>query len=149
MHESFERTTVGEIVATDFRAASVFEQFGIDFCCGGRRSLADACRAAAADPDTVQRALDALCPEPPGAEADERQWPVGRLIDHIVSIHHARARLAMPTIAHHLAKLVSVHGERHPELARVAAAFDELRYEMQQHLRKEEQVLFPYIRELA
>ena len=54
------RKTVGDIVAADFRAAAVFEQFGIDFCCGGRRSLADACRAAAADPAAVVRALDAL-----------------------------------------------------------------------------------------
>src|SRR5881392_3700002 len=99
MTESFEHSTVGEIVATDFRAASVFEQFGIDFCCGGRRSVADACRAAAADPEVVRRALNAL---PDGAldpEADVRQWPVDRLIDHIVSTHHAYVRAAMPMTA--------------------------------------------------
>ena len=53
MGETFEQTTVGEIVATDFRAASVFEQFGIDFCCGGRRSVVDACRTAEVDPAVV------------------------------------------------------------------------------------------------
>jgi regulator of cell morphogenesis and NO signaling len=147
MNDSFERTTVGEIVATDFRTASVFEQFGIDFCCGGRRSLADACRTAAADPDAVRRALDALPPE--GGEADERRWSVDHLIDHIVSTHHAYVRAAMPTTAQHLAKLISVHGERHPELARIADTFDNVRQELQQHLMKEEHVLFPYIRELA
>jgi regulator of cell morphogenesis and NO signaling len=79
MHESFDRTTVGDVVAADFRAAGVFEQFGIDFCCGGRRSLADACRAAGADPAAVRCALDALPPE--AAEADVRAWPADRLVD--------------------------------------------------------------------
>jgi regulator of cell morphogenesis and NO signaling len=148
MNESFERTTVGEIVSADFRSAHVFEQFGIDFCCGGRKSVADACRAAAADPALVQRALDALPPETAG-DTDERRWPVDRLIDHITSTHHAYVRQAMPAIAHHLAKLVSVHGERHPELARIAATFDEVHQQLQQHMMKEEHVLFPYIRELA
>ena len=60
MSESLERTTVGEIVASDFRTASVFEQFGIDFCCGGRRSIAEACQTAAVDPQVVSRALEAL-----------------------------------------------------------------------------------------
>jgi len=149
MHESFEHATVGEIVAADFRTARVFEQFGIDFCCGGRRSLTDACRAAAADPAVVERALDALLAAPTDGEADVREWPVDQLIDHIVSTHHAYIRVATPTIAHHLGKLVTVHGERHPELGRMAAAFDELRHELSQHLLKEERVLFPYIRELS
>jgi regulator of cell morphogenesis and NO signaling len=147
--ESFDTTTVGEIVTTDFRAASVFEQFGIDFCCGGRQSITDACRTASADPALVRRALEALPPPATNDEDDVTRWPVERLIDHIVSTHHMYVRQAMPTIAHYLAKLVNVHGERHPELARISAHFDELRRELQQHLMKEEHVLFPYIREIA
>src|SRR6266496_6383566 len=81
-------TPVGEIVATDFRAAAVFERFGIDFCCGGRRALDDACRTAAADPAEVVRALDAL-PAVADIDTDVTQWPLERLIDHIVSTHHA------------------------------------------------------------
>src|SRR6478672_11034760 len=99
MSESFERITVGEIVATDFRAASVFEQFGIDFCCGGRRSVAEACRTAAVDPATVECALEALrATEEPG-DGDVTSWPVDRLIDRILETHHAYVRLALPTIA--------------------------------------------------
>jgi regulator of cell morphogenesis and NO signaling len=147
MIESPELATVGEIVATDSRAASIFEQFGIDFCCGGRRSLADACRAAGADAEVVQRALGALPAE--AADDDVRQWPVERLIDHIVSTHHADVRKAMPTIGRHVAMLVTAHGDRHPELTRIAAEFDALRHELERHLLKEEHVLFPYFRELA
>lgn len=149
MSEFLDTTTVGDIVATDVRTAGVFERFGIDFCCGSRRSLVEACRAAAIDPDVVQRELDALPRETMEGEANVREWPVDRLIDHIVSTHHAYVRVAMPTLAHHLAKLVAAHRGRRPELTRIAAAFDELRHELQQHLMKEEHVLFPYIRELA
>jgi regulator of cell morphogenesis and NO signaling len=149
MNDVFDTTTVGEIVATDFRAARVLERFGIDFCCGGRRSLTDACRVAAADPEVVRRALYELPSAPTDDEKDVRRWPADRLIDHIVSTHHRYVRTAMPAIADHLAKLVSVHGQRHPELTRIGASFDELRHELLQHLLKEERVLFPYIRELA
>jgi regulator of cell morphogenesis and NO signaling len=148
MSESFDRSTVGEIVGRDFRSAAVFEQYGIDFCCGGRRSLADACRAAAADPAAVERALRAL-PPADTSEDDVTQWPVERLIDHIVTTHHAYIRSALPLIARYLAKLVEVHGARHPELSRIAVSFDQMGNELLQHLMKVERVLFPYIRELA
>ena len=148
MSESLEGTTVGEIVATDFRTANVFEQFGIDFCCGGRQSFREACRTAAADPDRVQRALDAL-PSKTDDDTDVTRWPLDRLIDHIVSTHHTYVRSALPVIARYLAKLVEVHGARHPELARVATSFDQMSHELMQHMLKEEHVLFPYVRELA
>jgi regulator of cell morphogenesis and NO signaling len=149
MSEVLERTTVGEIVAGAFRAAAVFERFGIDFCCGGRKSLADACRAAAADPRAVERALAALAAGGRDETDDVTRWPLPRLIDHIEETHHAYVRSALPAIGSRLAKLVEVHGERHPELARIAAAFDDMGRDLLQHLLKEERVLFPYVRELA
>lgn len=147
MTDRFDTATVGEIVATDFRTAAVFEGFGIDFCCGGRRSLVDACHKALADPAEVIQALQALAPAG-AADDDVTRWPLERLIDHIVTTHHGYVRRATPAIARHLAKLASVHGERHPELARVAGVFDEVAAELTQHMMKEEQVLFPYIRDL-
>jgi regulator of cell morphogenesis and NO signaling len=148
MNERFEQATVGDIVATDFRTAAVFEQFGIDFCCGGRRSLSDACRAASADPAAVVRALDAL-PPPATHDEDVTRWPVDRLIDHILTRHHAYVRSALPAIARYLAKLNDVHGARHPELARVATIFEQVSGELEQHMFKEEQILFPYVRDLG
>ena len=148
MSERLTTTTVGEIVAADFRTAAVFDRFGIDFCCGGRRSLSDACRTAVADPDAVAHALDAL---PPTIETgdDATRWPLPRLIDFIVSTHHAYVRSSMPTIARYLTTIEEVHGSRHPELSRVAAYFDQLRGDLEQHMLKEERVLFPYVRDLA
>ena len=141
-------STIGEIVATDFRTAAIFDRFGIDFCCGGRRSFDDACRSAAADPGEVAQALDALPPAVPLSD-DPRAWPLDDLADHIVSTHHAYVRSALPVIMAHLEKLASVHGERHPELKRVLAHFTRLSRDLEQHMMKEEQVLFPYVRELA
>jgi regulator of cell morphogenesis and NO signaling len=148
MNEAFERLTVGEMVATDFRAAAVFERFGIDFCCGGRRSVAEACQHAAVDPLAIERALTEL----PVAEddgSDVSRWPIDRLIDHIVAAHHAYVRSSLPTIARYLAKLVEVHGVRHAELSRIAASFDQLGGDLLLHMMKEERVLFPYILALA
>ncbi len=148
MTEGFEGSTIGDIVTADFRTASVFEEFGIDFCCGGRRSLEDACRATSADLSAVVKALDAL--PPAAADEDEvTQWPVGRLIEHITATHHSYVRSALPMIERYLAKLSEVHGVRHPELMRVAAVFDRLSRELEQHMLKEERVLFPYVRHLA
>jgi regulator of cell morphogenesis and NO signaling len=148
MNEPLTTTTIGDIVATDFRAADVFERFGIDFCCGGARSFDDACRSVDADPAEVRRALDAL-PAPDRVQDEVTEWPLNRLADHIVDTHHAYVRAAMPTIARYLAKLIEVHGARHPELTRVASHFDRLSAELDQHMAKEEQVLFPYVRQLA
>jgi regulator of cell morphogenesis and NO signaling len=140
--------TVGEMVAADFRAAAVFEEFGIDFCCGGRRDLAEACHTVATNPADVLRALEALPPVTDDT-ADVAQWRLDRLIDHIVSVHHGYVRSSMPTIRRYLAKLVEVHGARHPELVRAAACFDTISRDLGQHMLKEEQILFPYVRELA
>jgi len=140
--------TVGDIVAADYRTAGVFEQFGIDFCCGGRRSLDEACRTASADPTDVVRALTALPPHRVDDD-DVMRWPVDRLIDHIVTVHHAYVRSALPRIAGYLAKLQEAHGARHPELARVVSTFDQVSADLEQHMLKEEQVLFPYVCDLA
>lgn len=147
MIERVETATVGEIVARNFRAAAVFERFGIDFCCGGRRSIADACQQARVDPGLVVAELDALSREAP--EDDVTQWSIDEIVDHIVSHHHAYVRSAWPAISQHLAKLVRVHGERHSELARVAAHLDQMARDLEQHLLKEEYVLFPYVRQLS
>src|SRR5438067_613733 len=149
MSEQTAIETVGAIVAADFRAAAVFQRFGIDFCWSGRRSLTEACHTAAADPEEVMRALGELPIRPVSDADDVTHWSVDRLIDHIVATHHAYVRSAIPTIGRYLKKLSDVHGERHPELHRVAAYFDQIGADLEQHLVKEEQVLFPYVRELA
>lgn len=147
MRDTLAGRSVGDIVAADWRTAAIFDRLGIDFCCGGGRTVADACRAAGVDPAAVEQALAAL---PAGAAVeDPREWPIDRLIDHIVETHHAYVRAALPRIGDYLAKLTRVHGARHPELHDIAIAWGELSAGLQQHMQKEEHVLFPYVRELA
>jgi regulator of cell morphogenesis and NO signaling len=148
MNASLETATVGEIVAGDFRAADVLDRFGIDYCCGGRCFLADACRAAGVDVGDVERELNTLSALV-AADPDVTDWAPGRLVEPIVATHHAYVRSALPTIERYLAKLVAAHGERHPELARVRTTFGEMGRELSEHMLKEERVLFPYISELA
>lgn len=151
MADQLKTATVGELVAADYRAAGVMEQFGIDFCCGGGQSLADACGRAAVDPVAVQKALDTLATQKAVKTdlADVGSWPLDRLIDHIVTTHHRYVRSAIPTIAHHLALLQKAHGNHHPELTFVVDTFNEMSGDMERHMLKEEQILFPYVRELA
>ena len=149
MNEGFEQATIGDIVATSYQAAAVFEQFGIDFCCGGRRSVTDACRSAAVDPAAVVRALQAIAPPTEPGQPDVTSWPLDRLATHIVETHHAYVKSALPLIAGYLAKLQAVHGQRHPELVRIAEVFEGIGRDLLQHMMKEEHVLFPYLRELA
>jgi regulator of cell morphogenesis and NO signaling len=142
-----ESDIVGDLVAADFRAAAIFERAGIDFCCGGRRSLADACHTAGVPVEAVIRDLTEL-PATAASDEDPRNWPIARLIDHILKHHHAYVRRSLPLISTYLRRLVEVHGTRHPELSRTADEFAHLQIELQQHMLKEERVLFPYLREL-
>lgn len=147
MSERFEQTLIGDIVAADFRAAAVLERFGIDFCCGGRRSLGDACRSASVDPSAILTAIEALGIPP--HDDDVTAWSVDELMDYIVRTHHTYVRDKTPEIARHLAKLQMAHGERHPELFDMFSVFGQLSEELHQHMMKEEQVLFPYVHDLA
>jgi len=143
--QQLETTTLGEIVSRDFRAGVILERYGLDYCCGGDRTLAEGCRKRGVSVERVVSEIEAL--DPAAREAPE-QDPV-TLIDHIVSRHHAYVREMIPAIQHHLAKVAAAHGARHPELPFIEAKFSTVAADMSLHMVKEERVLFPYIRALA
>lgn len=141
-------TTVGELVATDYRAAAVLNRFGIDFCCGGKRTLADACDARKLDVSAVLDEVHAACTT--AADTPRfNQWEPQTLVAYIVGNHHTYVRRAAPMLSAYLRKLAATHGERHPELIDVEQLWSAVAAEMSSHMAKEEQVLFPYIVELA
>lgn len=142
-------TTISEIVAHDYRTAAVFEKYGIDFCCGGGRSLEDACRSKRIDPAAVRSDLARLASTGTSDAADESAIALDTLIEHIVATHHRYVREAIPRLRGHLEKVARVHGERHPETVKVAERFAHLAGELLAHMGKEEGVLFPYIVRLA
>jgi regulator of cell morphogenesis and NO signaling len=145
MASQFQNGTIGDIVSSNYQAAAVFERFGLDFCCGGRVSLAEACRQRHVDVSAVVGELVRLQEAP--VETGPRE--PAELAAHISARHHSYVRNAIPIIAVHLAKVVAVHGERHPELAAIAAHFEIVAHDLVLHMMKEEQVLFPYITALA
>jgi regulator of cell morphogenesis and NO signaling len=138
--------TVREVVLENPAATRVFEQLGIDYCCAGHKPLAEACAAANVNLQDVLEKLES--PALPSGETADGEWqrePLGRLIEHITSTHHAFVRAESPRLTALAAKVYSVHGANHPELDRVRELWGELAQELSNHLMKEEQVLFPYI----
>ncbi len=140
---------LGDIVRDDSRAAAVLSRFGLDFCCGGHQTLADAAEGRQAPIAPILEALDKLGAPSPEHQA-QRRWPeLDALTAHIVQQHHHYVREITPTLQAWLDKLVTRHGERHPELVRIREAFGRLADELAVHMVKEENVLFPYIDQLA
>ncbi len=144
------QTTVREIVAEDFRTAAVFDQYGIDFCCGGNRPLGEVCQERGVAVADVAAALEAASATPPAPEQPRfNTWNPPALVSYIVANHHMYVRTAIPTLLEHTKKIASVHGERHPELAEVATTFAAVADEMDSHMFKEERILFPFIVAMA
>lgn len=141
-------TTVGEIVAVMPATFRTFERLGIDYCCGGKSTLEEACAGKGLDPEAV---LLEIAKNDGDSGKGERNWsevPFSMLIDHILGIHHAFLRDRLPILDALSEKVLAVHGERHPELKEVRNIFLGLQTELGLHLHKEEMCLFPMIREL-
>jgi regulator of cell morphogenesis and NO signaling len=137
--------TVREIALKQPTAIRVFERFGIDYCCGGRKPLAEACIAGNLEINSVIAALEEA-ERKPGAEVDNwAERTLESLSSHIVAKHHAYVKRELPRLAQLAQKVVGRHGSTKPELPAIANSLIQLDEELAQHLAKEEAVLFPYI----
>ena len=139
--------TVREVALNNPAATRVFEELGIDYCCGGNRSLGEACRTANVKIDQVLESLE-TADQASLAAADDRDWqsePSAALIAHIQQTHHAYTRQEIARLGPLFDKVCSVHGKNHPELLQIRDTFQALAQELSAHLMKEEMVLFPYI----
>lgn len=140
--------TVGSIVTQHPSLSRVFEQAGIDYCCGGKIPLADVCRKQGLDPQQILAQLEAAAAGTGGAGADPRQMSLTELADHIVATHHAYLKMELPRLEAMTTKVARVHGDGDARLPQVNQVFLGLQQEMTSHMDKEEQILFPLIREL-
>lgn len=147
IENSFEEITVGEIVTNDFRAAEIFKKSGIDFCCGGKKSLDQACKEKNLEPSVVASQLRKLSSEKQEAYKFN-EWNLDFLCDYIVNIHHKYVLRNLPNLVFYTRKIADVHGQNHPELREVANLFGKINQELLEHLRHEEEVLFPAIKAL-
>lgn len=145
----FAARTVGDLVAEDYRRGAIFKQFGIDFCCGGGRTVAAACERSGVDSATLERAL---------ADADRRTgdvparvtaWSPSFLADYIVNEHHTYVRESLPVLRAFAQKVAKVHGHARPELLDIAERVEALAEELTEHLASEENEVFPRIKALA
>ncbi len=142
------QTTIGELASAIPHAARVFEAHRIDYCCGGRRNLGDACAKVGVNPTTVIAELEAPARDV-GEQIDWREAPLGTLAQHILDVHHTFMWQELPRIEQLMKKVARVHGEAHPELLEMSPVVLGMVDELNMHLLKEERVLFPYIQALA
>ena len=139
--------TVRELALENPASTRAFESFGIDYCCGGSRSLSEACLSADLSIDEVLESL-AKADEADLARHDQRDWqtePLAALIEHIQSTHHKYTRQEIARLGPLFEKVCSVHSSNHPELLGIRDVFRNLAQELSAHMMKEEMVLFPYI----
>jgi regulator of cell morphogenesis and NO signaling len=138
---------VGELVVQRPARARVFEELGIDYCCGGKRPLREVCEEKGLD---VARVADRL-ERAEASAADEVDWnnrSMSELADHIERTHHVYLKAELPRLGALVAKVAGRHGSNHPELPLLGRVFEGVRAELEAHMTKEEQILFPAIRRL-
>ncbi|RXK85682.1 iron-sulfur cluster repair di-iron protein [Filimonas effusa] len=141
--------TVGQIVAQDIRKAEILKSMGIDFCCGGKKKLKDVCAEKELDLEQVKAALS-VAPATGGADKNDYvNWSASFLVDYIYNQHHLYYYNNLPLINELLNKVAGKHGDRNPELLRLHRYFGQLQQELNEHFLKEEQVLFPAIKQLS
>ena len=136
--------TLGELVAAIPAAARVFHRYGLDFCCGGKQSLAQACAAEQLDPEAVIQEIETTA----ASEQEQVRWdqrPLEELIQHILDRYHAPLKTEIPRLADLARQVEDAHRDRPDRPAGLADLLEEVRTAVESHLAKEEQVLFPLI----
>ena len=142
--------TLGEIAAKDLRKAQIFKKHGMDFCCGGKKTVKQAC---------AEKGLDVTLIEQELQQADKmvtstrplpyNEWSLDFLADYILNTHHTYVKKSLPDLRSYSAKVAKVHGEHHPELLPIHQLVEAVNAELTAHMMKEERVLFPYIKEIV
>ena len=148
MNESLSSLSLAQIVNSNHQAASVFEKYHLDFCCKGKRSLEQACTEQQLSVSKVTEDLQNIFAKDNNSTVDFEKMNLTQLADYIVQTHHAYVKNEMPQIYAYLERISSKHGERHPELFKIFQTFSAVKEEMEGHMKKEELILFPRIKEL-
>ncbi|WP_421801240.1 iron-sulfur cluster repair di-iron protein [Flagellimonas sp.] len=148
MNDTLEKS-IGQLVAEDYRTAQVFKAHKIDFCCKGNRTLTEVATKKGLNLEAISEELEAVRSNGQENLPDFKTWPLDLLIDYIEKTHHRYVEKQIPVLKQYLNKLNRVHGERHPELFDIFEQFNTSAGELSMHMKKEELVLFPYIRKMV
>lgn len=141
--------TLGEIVAKDMKKAQIFKKFGLDFCCGGKKTVKEACAEKGLDVTVIEQALQQADKVAPMQTMAYNEWNLDFLADFIVNTHHSYVKKTTPDLRMYADKVAKVHGGSHPELERINQLTQAVCDELETHLIKEENVLFPFIKEMV
>ncbi len=148
-NEELSQQKVGEMVASDYRYADVFKKYGIDFCCGGGKSIERVCSEKNVPLNELLEQLQMRATNG-GVNSNEDfvHWPLDKLVSYIEFTHHTYVNENLGLIAQYAAKVEKAHGQHNPEVIEIARLWNELSAELSVHMKKEELMLFPYIKRL-
>lgn len=147
--ENLKNKTIGSFVAQDFRTAAVFTKHQIDFCCRGNRTLNEVCEKENIDSDILLQNLNEVLQSEDNNGVDFNSWPLDLLASYIEKTHHRYVEDKSVVLIQFLDKLCKVHGAAHPELFKVNELFTEAASELAQHMKKEELMLFPFVKRMV
>ncbi|WP_179349104.1 iron-sulfur cluster repair di-iron protein [Winogradskyella pacifica] len=139
---------IGQYVADDFRTAAIFSKYKIDFCCNGNRTVEEACDKKGIDSNQLIDELNQVLNSKGAETIDYKSWPLDLLAEYIEKKHHRYVEEKIPVLRQFLDKLCRVHGERHPELFKINELFTASAGELASHMKKEELILFPFIKKM-
>ncbi|PKQ62433.1 iron-sulfur cluster repair di-iron protein [Labilibaculum filiforme] len=143
-----KETSIGDIVKIHFQTVTIFDDYQIDFCCGGKQSLGEACAKKSLNPEEIIQKLEEVIKTPTNTPEFDKM-PLCNLIRYIKENHHAYVRQQIPILTKFLDKIEQVHGNKHPEIEKINAHFKISVEQLSEHLEKEETELFPLIEKLA
>lgn len=138
--------TLGALAAKDLRKAEVFKKYGLDFCCGGKKTVKEACVEKGLDVTQVEHELQQMDKVPTSRPIPYNEWDLDFLADYIVNTHHRYVKKNLPDITTYANKVMEVHGNDHPELVEINNLVKNVSSELSAHLIQEENVLFPKIK---
>lgn len=144
-----EESYIGQIVASDYRTASIFESYNIDYCCNGNRSLKTACKTLNIEPEELIIQINSISGMQTNLSDDFTKWSLDKLVNYIEEKHHKYVEEKSLEITPLLQKICQVHAAAHPELFKISELFITSVQELTKHMKKEELILFPYINKMA
>ena len=144
-----DKETIGEIAVKDLRKAEVFKKYGIDFCCGGKKTLKEVCAEKNIDASKIETELLQLSTEGKASNVSYNDWNIDFLADYIVNTHHSYVRKYSPELNAYAIKVAQVHGPQHPELLESRTLVNEIVEELADHMVEEEDVLFAYVKKIV
>ncbi|WP_125719339.1 iron-sulfur cluster repair di-iron protein [Flavobacterium ustbae] len=147
--ENLKNKTIGSFVAEDFRTAAVFSKYRIDFCCKGNRTVSEVCEKQNIDADVLLENVLQVAQSENNGSIDFNSWPLDLLADYIEKTHHRYVEEKTNVLLPFLDKLCKVHGANHQELFRINELFIGCAGELSQHMKKEELVLFPFVKRMV